>query len=124
MAHPLLPKVEKIVKSYPVVVFMKGTPDSPQCGFSKRACTVLKAAGAPGVMGVNVFEDDDLWGAAEEYASYELSPMVFINSEFVGGSDIVLQMFENGELQEMLKGVQWPAAAEAAGAQFVPAARI
>ena len=121
MAHPLLSKVEKIVKSYPAVVFMKGTPDFPQCGFSKRACMVLKAAGVPGVLGVNVFEDDDLWGAAEEYANYDLSPMVFINGEFVGGSDIVLQMYENGDLVKMLEGVQWPANADPA---VVPAARI
>jgi monothiol glutaredoxin len=124
MAHPLLSKVEKIVKSYPVVVFMKGTPDFPQCGFSKRAVMVLKAAGAPGVLGVNVFDDDDLWGAAEEFANYDLSPMVFVNGEFIGGSDIALQMYEQGELQKLLGGVQWPQPAAVDGTTFVPAERI
>lgn len=103
MAHPLRSKVEEIVQSSPVAVFMKGTPDFPQCGFSARAVQVLKAAGASDIKGVDVLSDDPLWEALEEYTQWPTVPQIFIKGKFIGGSDIALEMYERGELQEALK---------------------
>ncbi|MBS1960906.1 MAG: Grx4 family monothiol glutaredoxin [Bdellovibrionales bacterium] len=103
MAHPLVPKVEEKVKSSKVVIFMKGTPQFPQCGFSSRAVQVLKAAGATDVVGVDVLADDPLWDALEDFTKWPTVPQIFINGQFVGGCDIVTEMFERGELQEALK---------------------
>lgn len=103
MAHPLFLKVEEKVKSNKVVIFMKGTPQFPQCGFSARACQVLMAAGAEKLEGVDVLSDDPLWEALEDYTKWPTVPQIFIGGKFVGGCDIVSEMFERGELQEMLK---------------------
>lgn len=103
MAHPLVSKVEEIVKGNPVVVFMKGTADFPQCGFSSRACQVLKAAGVENIKSIDVLSDDPLWEALEDYTQWPTVPQVFINGKFIGGSDITMEMYERGELQELLK---------------------
>ena len=103
MSHPLRSKVEETVKANPVVIFMKGTPDFPQCGFSSRAVQVLRAAGAEKLGSVDVLSDDPLWEALEDYTQWPTVPQIFINGQFVGGCDIVTEMFERGELQEMLK---------------------
>jgi monothiol glutaredoxin len=103
MAHPLVPKVEEKVKSSKVVIFMKGTPQFPQCGFSSRAVQTLKAAGATDLVGVDVLADDPLWEALEDFTKWPTVPQIFINGQFVGGCDIVTEMFERGELQEALK---------------------
>lgn len=105
MAHPLVPKVKEIVTGSPVVIFMKGTPDFPQCGFSNRACQVLRAAGVKSLKGVDVLSDDPLWDALEEHTQWPTVPQIFIGGEFVGGCDIVTEMYERGELQTLLKGV-------------------
>jgi len=102
MAHPLISKVEQIVKDNKVVIFMKGTPDFPQCGFSNRACQVLRAAGVQKPHGVDVLSDDPLWDALEEHTKWPTVPQIFIGGKFVGGCDIVSEMYENGDLQEML----------------------
>ena len=103
MAHPLIPKVEEKIKSSKVVIFMKGTPQFPQCGFSSRAVQVLKAAGATDLTGIDVLADDPLWEALEEYTKWPTVPQVFINGQFVGGCDIVTEMYERGELQAAVK---------------------
>jgi monothiol glutaredoxin len=103
MAHPLIPKVEEKIKSSKVVVFMKGTPQFPQCGFSARTVQTLKAAGVDDIVGVDVLADDPLWEALEDFTKWPTVPQVFINGQFVGGCDIVTEMFERGELQEALK---------------------
>jgi monothiol glutaredoxin len=103
MSNELRTKVEEIVKSSPVVIFMKGTPQFPQCGFSARACQVLNAAGAKSLKSVDVLSDDPLWGALEEYTNWPTVPQIFVNGQFIGGCDIVLEMYERGELQEALK---------------------
>jgi monothiol glutaredoxin len=103
MAHPLIPKVEEIVRDNPVVIFMKGTPDFPQCGFSHKAVQVLRAAGVEKVKGVDVLSDDPLWTALEEHTQWPTVPQIFIKGKFIGGCDIVSEMFENGDLQQMLK---------------------
>jgi monothiol glutaredoxin len=103
MSHPLISKVEEITRSAPVVIFMKGTPQFPQCGFSARACQVLKAAGAEEIKGVDVLSDDPLWTALEEFTQWPTVPQIFIHGKFVGGCDIVSEMHERGELQKAVK---------------------
>lgn len=103
MAHPLVKKVEEKVKSAPVVIFMKGTAQFPQCGFSARAVQVLKAAGANDLVSIDVLADDPLWDALEEYTQWPTVPQIFIKGQFIGGCDIVTEMYERGELQEALK---------------------
>lgn len=99
----LVRKVDEMVKNNKVFIFMKGTPQFPQCGFSARACQVLRAAGAEELKGFDVLSDDPLWGALEEYTQWPTVPQVFIGGKFVGGCDIVTEMYERGELQDMLK---------------------
>ncbi len=103
MSHPLRSKVEEIVNQNPVTIFMKGTPDFPQCGFSARACQVLKAAGVQKIVGVDVLSDDPLWEALEDFTQWPTVPQIFIKGKFIGGSDIVTEMYERGELQDVLK---------------------
>jgi len=103
MAHPLVKKVEEKAKSAPVVIFMKGTAQFPQCGFSARAVQVLKAAGVDDLVSIDVLADDPLWEALEEYTQWPTVPQIFIKGQFVGGCDIVSEMYERGELQEALK---------------------
>ena len=102
MAHPLTSKVEEKIKSAPVVLFMKGTPDFPQCGFSARACQVLRAAGAEKLIGVDVLSDDPLWDALEDFTKWPTVPQIFVGGQFIGGCDIAVEMFERGELQPMI----------------------
>ena len=102
-SHPLIPKVEEKVKSAPVVIFMKGTPQFPQCGFSSRAVQVLQAAGAKNVVGIDVLSDDPLWEALEAYTQWPTVPQIFIHGKFVGGCDIVCEMHDRGELETAIK---------------------
>jgi monothiol glutaredoxin len=104
VSHPLRSKVEETVKSKPVVIFMKGTPEMPQCGFSNRAVQVLRAAGATELGSVNVLADDELWEALEEFTEWPTVPQIFINGQFIGGCDIVTEMYERGELQKLIGG--------------------
>jgi monothiol glutaredoxin len=103
MSNPLVSEVEKLVKSNDVVIYMKGSPEFPMCGFSARAVAVLKAAGVEKPGSFDVLSDDDMWGALEEYTQWPTVPQIFVKGKFIGGSDIVTEMFERGELQEMLK---------------------
>lgn len=102
MSHPLFSKVDEKVKSSPVVVFMKGSPNFPQCGFSARACQVLKAAGVEEFSSFDVLSDDPMWEALEDYTQWPTVPQIFIKGKFIGGCDIVSEMYERGELQQML----------------------
>ena len=103
MAHALKSKVEEKVSSAPVVIFMKGTPQFPQCGFSARACQVLREVGIENPVGVDVLSDDPLWDALEDFTKWPTVPQIFIHGKFVGGCDILCEMYENGELQTLLK---------------------
>lgn len=86
-----------------MVIFMKGTPQFPQCGFSNRACQVLKAAGAETLVGFDVLSDDPMWEALEDLTQWPTVPQVFIKGQFVGGCDIVSEMYERGELQKLIQ---------------------
>ncbi len=97
--------IREQVNAHPVVLFMKGTPQFPQCGFSAAVVQVLKQSGLTQVAAINVLESDELRQGIKEYANWPTIPQLYINGEFVGGCDIVKEMFENGELQQLLAGV-------------------
>jgi monothiol glutaredoxin len=105
MAHPMTSKIEEIVKSKPVALFMKGMPEAPQCGFSARAFQVLKAAGVKreDIAAFNVLADDSAWDALEDFTKWPTVPQIFVKGQFIGGCDIITEMYERGELQEMLE---------------------
>ncbi|MBL8328169.1 MAG: Grx4 family monothiol glutaredoxin [Rubrivivax sp.] len=95
-------RIDQLVKNNTVVLFMKGTAQFPMCGFSGRAIQVLKAAGADGVVTVNVLEDEDIRQGIKDYANWPTIPQLYVNGEFVGGSDIMMEMYQSGELQQLL----------------------
>ena len=98
--------IQKTVTDNPVVLFMKGTAQFPQCGFSGRAIQLLKQAGAQNLVTVNVLEDDDVRQGIKDFANGPTIPQLYVNGQFVGGSDIMMEMFESGELQALLKESQ------------------
>ena len=95
-------RIDSIVKASRVVLFMKGTAQFPQCGFSGRAIQVLKACGVNDLKTVNVLEDDDIRQGIKDYAQWPTIPQLYVNGEFVGGSDILMEMYQAGELQPLL----------------------
>ena len=94
--------IRETITEHPVVLFMKGTAQFPQCGFSGRAVGLLKQAGARNLVTVNVLEDDDVRQAIKEVSNWPTIPQLYVNGEFVGGSDIMAEMAESGELQKLL----------------------
>jgi len=95
--------VKKTVSDNPVVLFMKGTAQFPQCGFSGRAIALLKQSGVKNLITVNVLDDDDVRQGVKNFSSWPTVPQLYVNGQFVGGSDIMGEMFESGELQTLLK---------------------
>jgi monothiol glutaredoxin len=112
MTNPAFERIEADVKSNPVVLFMKGTPVFPQCGFSARVVQVLSHVGVP-FKGVNVLEDMEIREGIKAYANWPTIPQLYVKGEFVGGCDIVLEMFQSGELQSLLKEKGIPVSADA-----------
>ena len=100
-------RIEEIVKSNDVVLFMKGTPLFPQCGFSSRAVAILDHLGVE-YASHDVLQDPELRQGIKEFSNWPTVPQLYVKGEFVGGSDIMMEMFEAGELQSMLdaKGVK------------------
>lgn len=98
-------RLEKDVSENNVVLYMKGTQDFPMCGFSARAAQVLKAAKVK-FQDHNILEDDELRQGLKVFSEWPTFPQCYIKGQFIGGSDILLEMYENGELQEMLKDLQ------------------
>ena len=96
-------KIDEIVKSHKVVLMMKGTRQFPQCGFSGRAVDILKAAGCTDYFVVNILQDPEIRQGAKEYADWPTFPQLYINGEFVGGADIMWEMYQAGELQSLVK---------------------
>jgi monothiol glutaredoxin len=94
-------RIEKLISENPVVLFMKGTPQFPQCGFSGRVIQILDYLGAP-VVGVNVLDDADIRQGVKDYANWPTVPQLYIKGEFVGGADIATEMFQSGELAALL----------------------
>jgi monothiol glutaredoxin len=103
--------IDDQVKSTDVVLFMKGTPDQPMCGFSGRLVQILDYVGVP-YEGVNVLESEALRQGVKDYSSWPTIPQLYVKGEFVGGCDIVTEMFQSGELKQLFaeKGVVQPAA--------------
>ena len=99
-------RIHEQVTSHPVVLFMKGTPQMPQCGFSQLAVQVLNACGVQQFHSVNVLADAEIRQGIKEYANWPTIPQLYINGEFVGGSDIMREMYNSGELQKVLEGVK------------------
>jgi monothiol glutaredoxin len=95
-------RIDQLVKGNKVVLFMKGTAQFPQCGFSGRAIQILKACGAKEITTVNVLEDDGIRQGIKDYAQWPTIPQLYVNGEFVGGSDIMMEMYQAGELQPLL----------------------
>ena len=95
-------RIRQQVTTNPVVLFMKGTPDFPQCGFSSRAVQILQACGVQEFHSVNVLEDPDIREGIKRFANWPTIPQLYVNGEFVGGSDIMYEMYESGELQKVL----------------------
>jgi monothiol glutaredoxin len=95
-------KIDGLVKGNRVMLFMKGTAQFPQCGFSGRAIQVIKACGVNDLATFNVLEDEGVRQGIKDYAQWPTIPQLYVNGEFVGGSDIMMEMYESGELQQML----------------------
>jgi len=86
-----------------VVLYMKGTPDFPQCGFSANAVGILRACGADDLFTVNVLEEPEIRQGIKEFANWPTIPQLYVNGEFVGGSDIMTEMYRSGELKKLLE---------------------
>jgi len=98
-------KIKQHVTGSPVVLFMKGTPQMPQCGFSQLAVQVLNACGVQQFHSVNVLADAEIRQGIKQYANWPTIPQLYVNGEFVGGSDIMREMYESGEMQKLLQGI-------------------
>jgi monothiol glutaredoxin len=96
--------IDQLVKSNNVVLFMKGNANFPQCGFSGRAIQILKACGidTKTLKTVNVLDDQDVRQGIKDYSQWPTVPQLYVNGEFVGGSDIMMEMYESGEMQQLL----------------------
>ena len=92
---------ETQVEGTPVMLYMKGTPQQPQCGFSQQVCRVLHATGVE-FDSVNVLEDDSIREGVKAYSEWPTIPQLYVKGEFVGGSDIMMEMYEAGELQQLM----------------------
>ena len=95
-------RIQEQLKSNPVVLYMKGTPDFPQCGFSASAVRTLEACGASFAY-VNIFEDPELRDALKRFSNWPTYPQLYVRGELVGGSDILTEMYQKGELQQLLQ---------------------
>jgi monothiol glutaredoxin len=98
-------QIDQLVKNHDVVLFMKGDANFPQCGFSGRAIQVLKASGVDvkGLKTINVLEEPEIRQGIKEYSNWPTIPQLYVKGEFIGGSDIMMEMFESGELTQVLK---------------------
>lgn len=97
-------RIDQLVKGHDIVLFMKGTASFPQCGFSGRAIQILKASGVEtrGLTTVNVLEDPEIRQGIKDYSQWPTIPQLYIKGEFIGGSDIMMEMYESGELQQLV----------------------
>jgi monothiol glutaredoxin len=102
MTDPVLSRIDNIVKSADVVLFMKGTPLFPQCGFSSRAVAILDHLGVA-YDSVDVLQDQEVRQGIKAYSDWPTIPQLYVKGEFLGGSDIMMEMFEAGELQELMQ---------------------
>jgi monothiol glutaredoxin len=97
----VIERIKSQLSTNPVLLYMKGTPDFPQCGFSAAAVRALSASGVS-FGHVNIFEDPELREALKQYSNWPTYPQLYINGELIGGSDIIMEMYNSGELQKVL----------------------
>ena len=111
MNNPVFAEIQAQIDANPVLLFMKGTPMFPQCGFSARVIQILKHAGVP-FKTVNVLEDQEIREGIKAFSNWPTIPQLYVKGEFIGGCDIVTEMYQSGELQTLLaeKGVAQDAA--------------
>jgi monothiol glutaredoxin len=102
VAEDVVSRIKTHISTSPAVLFMKGTPDFPQCGFSAQAVAALRANGANSFHAVNIFEDPELREALKKFSNWPTYPQLYVNGELVGGCDIVLDMHRSGELKKLL----------------------
>lgn len=96
--------IHEQVTTHPVVLYMKGSPAFPQCGFSAKAVGILNALGVKNLFTVDVLQDDEIRQGIKDYANWPTIPQLYINGEFIGGSDIMAEMYQSGELKQALEG--------------------
>ncbi|HEX6639037.1 MAG TPA: Grx4 family monothiol glutaredoxin [Steroidobacteraceae bacterium] len=102
VAEDVVNRIKTHISTSPAVLFMKGTPDFPQCGFSAQAVAALRAAGVNSFHAVNIFEDPELREALKQFSNWPTYPQLYVKGELVGGCDIVLDMHRSGELKKLL----------------------
>src|SRR2546423_12425135 len=98
--------IKQQVTGHPVVLYMKGSPQMPMCGFSATATQLLKMSGAQEIFTIDVLQDADIREGIKQYANWPTIPQLHVNGEFVGGCDIMREMYQNGELQKLIAGVK------------------
>jgi monothiol glutaredoxin len=101
VAEDVVNRIKSHISTHPAVLFMKGTPDFPQCGFSAQTVSALRASGAQ-FHSVNIFEDPELREALKQFSNWPTYPQLYVNGELVGGCDIVLDLHRKGELKKLL----------------------
>lgn len=97
-------RIEEQLNSHDILLYMKGTPDFPQCGFSGQAVAALNRIGKPYAF-VNIFDDEEIRQGLKEYSNWPTFPQLYVKGELIGGSDIIVEMYNSGELQELLDSV-------------------
>ncbi len=102
MQDETLTTIKKQIADNKIIIYMKGSPDMPQCGFSARAVQVLQACGKPFAF-VDILKNPDIRQTLPSYANWPTFPQLYINGELIGGSDIMAELYENGELKQMIE---------------------
>ena len=100
--------IREQVTNHPVVLYMKGTPQAPMCGFSATAVKILQACNLPLFFSVNVLEDNDIREGVKVFSEWPTIPQLYIRGEFIGGCDIMREMYQSGELKQLLAGIAAP----------------
>jgi monothiol glutaredoxin len=95
-------RIKQQLESHPVLLYMKGTPDFPQCGFSAKTVSVLRAVGAKFAY-INIFEDPEIREGLKRYSNWPTYPQLYVNGELIGGCDIAVELYQSGELQQMIE---------------------
>lgn len=95
-------RIRKQLEGYPILLYMKGTPDFPQCGFSAKTVAALRAVNANFAY-VNIFEDPEIREGLKSYSNWPTFPQLYVNGELIGGCDITMELYESGELQELVE---------------------
>ncbi|MFZ9052768.1 MAG: Grx4 family monothiol glutaredoxin [Woeseiaceae bacterium] len=98
-------RIEEQLKSHDILLYMKGTPDFPQCGFSGQTVAALNAIGQPYAF-FNIFEDEEIRQGLKTYSNWPTFPQLYVKGELIGGSDIVVEMYQSGELKKLLESVK------------------